>query len=80
MQIVKLSSREVIMLVVIIILKLKTLCVESFMLAFQTIRLVKTLTAGSLRTNEVEDIIHHEMDPPIGVSIDFLRVPSQGCD
>ena len=41
------------MLVVIIILKLKTLCVESFFFTFQTIRLVKTLTAGSPRTNEV---------------------------
>jgi len=66
------------MLVVIIIFKLKPIDIESFLLIFRTIRLCKTLKTGPPRMNEVEDLVNHEMDPLICVSIDILRVHRHG--
>ena len=68
------------MLVVIIIFKLKTFDIESFLIILTIIRLCKTLKTGPPRSNEVEDVIDHEMDPLIGVSIKAWRVLCQGYE
>ena len=67
------------MLVVIIILNFEPSVAESSLI-FLPIRLGKTLITGSPRMNEVEDIINHQVDPPIGVSIDILWVHRHGCE